>query len=68
MDTPNLNTVVTFGDLVRLTGAEREHHVRHALQRLKIQPVRRAGQVNLYPPEAVHAVRQDIERRRGLGR
>ena len=67
MNTPTLETVVTFGDLVRLTGADREHHVRHSLQRLKIKPVRRAGMLNLYPPDAVDLVRADLNRRRRPG-
>ena len=57
---------VTFGDLVEQTGARREHHVRQALNRLNVRPIRRAGAAYLYPAETVELVRQELQRRGAL--
>ena len=61
--TATLETAVTFGQIVKRVGAEREHHVRDSIRRLQIEPLRRAGAAYLYPPEAVDAVREDLQRR-----
>ena len=63
-NTTTINDAVSFGEIVERSGAKRDHLVRHALNRLNIKPLRRAGASYLYPADAVDAVREDLRRRR----
>ncbi len=67
----SIDSIVTPGDIARIL-CEPLHRVSYCLNsRLHIRPIRRAGNVRIYSPEAVEQVRQElaaIESRRSRNR
>lgn len=58
--TTAIDALVTPGEIARLL-TEPQHRITHILNtRFHIRPVRRAGIVRLYGPEAVDEVREEL--------
>lgn len=59
--TASIDSLVTPGDIARLL-REPEHRVKYLLNtRPHIRPLRRAGIIRLYAPEAVAKVRTELD-------
>ncbi len=60
MTTASIDSLKTPGDIARTLGV-RLHRVTYCLNTRPIRPIRRAGVVRLYAPEAVQAVRDVLD-------